>query len=514
MVRVGLWGTSDIEHLGDVLGTTIVAAELARRLPVMTPLAAAPLGYVGRSRFEATPAPAPLGVWSVEGVEDWADRLDLLVIGPGQIVHGDDGRLAPWYGMDAADLEARAPSRFFIEGLGAREGDLPVAWTGIGVEGPAHPELAARWRGGASSRALIAVRDEPSRAALRAAGVGADVEVVPDVSLVVARDLPVDGLADRVARLRAAGSFPVGDALVVHAAAGLAADVDALAAGVRVVCAERALTPVIVEAEPIAGDGRVAHALRVALPEAVSLPPSAGVDDVCAAVAWSAVVVGASRSLAVVATGYGRPAVVVDTQGRGGLADLFTRLGRPGAVVRDVAAVADACRDAIAAGVDDEAVAREVAALDAHLDAVAALVGDGAAVAIPTGPPSRSSSDAPASLDDERERYARATRALGTRLASQQAAFAARERELDRLLAMLGRELTEADIRFTRLWRKIHEGDRHYNWHKQRADGAEERVIELERRLRRYDRIPWRRAWNKARRTLAARSKTDSGGAA
>ena len=38
------------------------------------------------------------------------------------------------------------------------------------------------------------------------------------------------------------------------------------------------------------------------------------------------------------------------------------------------------------------------------------------------------------------------------------------------------KRLTENDIRFTKLWRKIREGDKHYNWQFNRAETAEEQV--------------------------------------
>jgi hypothetical protein len=58
-------------------------------------------------------------------------------------------------------------------------------------------------------------------------------------------------------------------------------------------------------------------------------------------------------------------------------------------------------------------------------------------------------------------------------MAAMQAAFAERERDLRAYIDAQARELVEKDIRFTRLWRRLHEGDRHYHWHLRRADEAE-----------------------------------------
>jgi hypothetical protein len=69
------------------------------------------------------------------------------------------------------------------------------------------------------------------------------------------------------------------------------------------------------------------------------------------------------------------------------------------------------------------------------------------------------------------------TRALAARLVAQHAAFAERERALLDLIEGLTREINEKDIRFTRLWQKLHKADRLYNWHINRADFYEELAV-------------------------------------
>ncbi len=63
---------------------------------------------------------------------------------------------------------------------------------------------------------------------------------------------------------------------------------------------------------------------------------------------------------------------------------------------------------------------------------------------------------------------------MAARLAAQHAAFAERERALLDLIEGLTREINEKDIRFTRLWQKLHKADRLYNWHINRADFYED----------------------------------------
>ena len=141
-------------------------------------------------------------------------------------------------------------------------------------------------------------------------------------------------------------------------------------------------------------------------------------------------------------------------------------------------------------------------------------------------------------MDDERERYARAARVLGRRMAEQQAAFVQRERDLEEWLREQATQIVEKDIRFTKLWRKLHEADRHYNWHKRRADQAgvvqdkmreeidwlkrlvEERDATIERQRRDirklsgglFGRLNW--LLIRARRKLFSRSRGGDGGSA
>jgi chromosome segregation ATPase len=167
-------------------------------------------------------------------------------------------------------------------------------------------------------------------------------------------------------------------------------------------------------------------------------------EDVCAVVAWSAGTIATSTALADLATAYGRPAVAIASIPVGEFAEAFRDAG----------------------GGDKDTLVHLRGQIDAHFDAIAALVTDVEA----TDPGSRK------------------VRSLTARLATQEAAASARERELEELLAQVTRRITENDIRFTKLWRKIRECDKHYNWQFNRAETAEERLRSLE------EEVEWLRA--------------------
>ena len=73
----------------------------------------------------------------------------------------------------------------------------------------------------------------------------------------------------------------------------------------------------------------------------------------------------------------------------------------------------------------------------------------------------------------------RADRALRIRLRDEERAAAEREQVLTEYTAALSNEIVSVGPRYTALWRKIHTGDRHYNWHRLRADRAEADVDKL-----------------------------------
>jgi polysaccharide pyruvyl transferase WcaK-like protein len=478
MVRIGLWGTFDVEHLGDVLVPRVLRTELRRRLPEADLRVASPLGYVGLNRYPNDPPAAPLGAWSEDRVDELARELDLLLIGVGSIVHGDDARLAPWYGLPPSELERFAPSRFFIEGLGKHEVDVPTAWFGVQVEPSVPDGIKARWREALPGRASVDVRDEPSRAALRQAGVERSVDVVPDLAFLLPRILTTPALSARIDRLRSSGAFPGDDeALLVQGGAAELEHVEAFADAVAELAAARSLTPVLVASEPIRGDVAFADALASRLPSARRLSRDAGIDDVVAAVAWSAGVVGRSRSLHVVAASYDRPAVLVDLDDAPGLADLTARVGTPERRVTSIGSIRQAYDAVVQRGSIAALVESVAASVDGALDRVASLATD-VEVRVDAPPVVQASS-----LADERERYAIATRSLAVRMAAAQAAFAERERDLRMYADAVNRELVERDIRFTKLWRRVHEGDRHYHFHKHRADDAELRIAHLEKEI-------------------------------
>jgi hypothetical protein len=190
----------------------------------------------------------------------------------------------------------------------------------------------------------------------------------------------------------------------------------------------------------------------------VGSPPRWSALERAAAIAQAAVYVGASPTGAAIASAYGRPSVWTGP----------TEHAPAFAVGVGGGSLAAAIQRARTHHPGEAAIAEQLAELDAALDELAKLL------------------DASVPADG------RTARVLRVRLREEERAAAQRERELADYNASLNNEIVSVGPRYTALWRKIHAGDRHYNWHRIRADRAEADVEKL---------------WNLHERRLTTRAK-------
>lgn len=378
-VRVALIGTFDVDNYGDHLFPRVAAHELGRRLPGAEVNAFAPFGWLHPTPLDDGRAASPLGPWSPERARQLAAAHHVVVVGGGELIHLNDPMLAPVYETTFAEMDRLAPSRFFVEGLGAeREADCPVVWHGVGVPWTPVGEAAGRLRAALAGRPYVTVRDRHSAQRLAAAGVETPVEVVPDSALLISRIMPPASLRGRLDRLRAVGGYPPGDrVLVVQGCDLLHPHVGAVAAAVAGWAGE----VVIVETGRCRGDGLFAAGLQRALPgvRLWRLPEGAAVEDLAAAIAGGELFLGSSLHGAITALTYGRPFVLLNLiddaklDGFGDLTELDRRVVHSAV---DIAGAVDAAlADPVPAGLVDWLQRR----LDRHFDRLAEIAAERAA---------------------------------------------------------------------------------------------------------------------------------------
>ena len=195
-LQVGLVGTFDVENYGDLLFPLIAETELAERL-----------GAVKLHLFSygaRTPDGWPFPVTSVTELPRLAAGLDGLLVGGGFLVRFDKG-VAPGYGPPPG---IHHPTGYWLSpALIALQHGVPVIWNAPGVDYEGLPAWAdPLMKLAFSSSAYIAVRDEPSRAALARFADPDRIEVVPDTAFGLARRSAAPP-APELERIREAGPY-------------------------------------------------------------------------------------------------------------------------------------------------------------------------------------------------------------------------------------------------------------------------------------------------------------------
>jgi polysaccharide pyruvyl transferase WcaK-like protein len=358
-LRIGVWGTFDVDNYGDHLFPRIAALELRRRLPDAEVRAYSPFGGLHPTRLDDGRWPVtPLGPWSAERVAELAGELDAVLVGGGELIHLNDRMLAPVYGVDGDEMERMAPSRYFVEGLGPLlEAACPVVWHGLGVPIEPTDEQALRLRDALGHRPYVSVRDEGSRARLAKAGVD-DVAVVPDSVLLLPRLLPRSPHRRRTVVIQGC------DLLVPYA--------DDVAAGLaRWWTRHPDHVPVLLETGRGRGDGDFADAIAPLLGRpSYRVPATASVEDIAAVIGGSAVFVGSSLHGSITALAYDRPFVVVDIAPEPKLEAFAASVGATCRLAR----TGDEIADALDAPMPSLPLASLQARVDEHFDRIAALV--------------------------------------------------------------------------------------------------------------------------------------------
>lgn len=372
---VAIWGTFDVDNYGDHLFPRIARRELGARIPGISVDAFSPFGWQHPTRLDDRSAPPvlPMGERTERRLDEVAARYDAVLVGGGELLHLDDRLLRHFYDVDPARLDAVRPSGWFLEALGAaREQRCPVLWHGLGVPFDLDDERALRVRAALAPRSALTVRDPHSADRLRAAGVDADIAIVPDSALVVDRLFPPAELDRRLARLRSAGAFPAGPALVLQGCDLLVPSAPAIAEALRPVLRDGEVEPVLVETGRCRKDGEFADALGVALGGGVKrVPATAEVADLVAVLAGAAAVVGSSLHAAVTALAFRRPFVVLNLGNESKLDGFGRQTGFEKHVIDDVAELAGALDTVRTQPPPEDRVTRLQTAVDAHFDGLA-----------------------------------------------------------------------------------------------------------------------------------------------
>lgn len=176
--QIGIFGTFDVQNYGDLLFPIIAEAELEERLGAVT---------LHRFSYHAkTPPQWPYQVTSLTELPQIAGKLDGVLIGGGFLIRFDK-KVAPAYEPPATTIHH--PTGYWLTpALIALQHGIPVIWNAPGMHRNEIPDWADPLMKMAFMRSsYVAVRDEPSRAALSRFANPDQVTVVPDTAFGLAR---------------------------------------------------------------------------------------------------------------------------------------------------------------------------------------------------------------------------------------------------------------------------------------------------------------------------------------
>jgi hypothetical protein len=175
--QIGLFGTFDVENYGDLLFPLIAEAELSKRL--------GPTKLHRFSYHAKTPPDWPYPVTSLTELPQMVSSLDGILIGGGFIIRFDKEVAL---GYESPSTAIHHPTGYWLTPtLIGLQHNIPVAWNTPGMD---RNEIPA-WADPLMKLALplcryIAVRDEPSRAALTHFIDKDQIALVPDTAFGIA----------------------------------------------------------------------------------------------------------------------------------------------------------------------------------------------------------------------------------------------------------------------------------------------------------------------------------------
>lgn len=307
-MRIGIFGTFDVENYGDLLFPLIAERELRQRLEDLQ-----------ISRYSYHEKDKRSWPYSVRSLTELINRprgirgLDCLLIGGGHLIRFDK-QVANEYGPPLPQIPH--PTGYWLSpALAGIFTGRPVIWNAPG----ASDELPG-WAHGLLSFALdnsayVSVRDASSAEALRKAGYQGPCSIVPDTVFALARHFPRESLRARVGGLLSGVGLKE-RYLVIQAAANMDALMRTLQSTVDLSAFDLLALPI----GPVLGD-EVSNTLRV-LPQAKILPAWPSPEEIAGIIAHSCGVIGVSLHLSITALVYGLPVLRPSTLSVGKYAPL------------------------------------------------------------------------------------------------------------------------------------------------------------------------------------------------
>jgi|GEM_PF-779640 len=293
-MRIGMFGTFDVENYGDLLFPLIAERELMQRLK-----------DVQLIRYSYNEKKESSWVYDVRSLADLEkdpakiQSFDCILIGGGHLIRFDKG-VANQYGPPLPQIPH--PTGYWLTpALAGIISGRPVIWNA-----PSSSDEFPAWAHGVltfvlSNSAYVSVRDQSSAEALRKAGYNGTSNIVPDTAFAVARHFPRESMRAQVDDLLS--SIGLGKKyIVIQAIPNLEQVITTLLSNNDFLSSFDILALPI---GPILGDD-ISH-IQSFLPQVKCFPVWPSPKEIAGIVAYSRGVIGVSLHLSITALAYGLP---------------------------------------------------------------------------------------------------------------------------------------------------------------------------------------------------------------
>ena len=308
-MRIAYFGTFDVENYGDLLFPLLARrrlAEFGAELVYVSPVGGPPVWA------DCVPTVPP------DALHD--EPLDGVILGGGNIVHAGAAGV-DHYRQDGLTW-LLAYSRLWVDSARlAAERGIPLCWNAPGVPQRFTAAVAPILSTAVRSAAYVAVRDQPSLANLRGAGVDGAVDIVPDSAFDVTELFADDALDEAYTHVFADRRRDLPErVLAVHLNARyLTGNALETARTLDQLAAVTGSSLLLVALGRCHGDGDVARSVAAHLDaDHVVIERPSSLREFVAAIARADGYVGSSLHGMITALAFGRPGIAVARETGGG----------------------------------------------------------------------------------------------------------------------------------------------------------------------------------------------------
>lgn len=361
--RVFQTGTFDVKNYGDLLFPLIANFRLNPWNIKLLPIS--PTGFA--TGWRDAVATAPIGAMLTE-----PNDIDAVLIGGGNIVHAEHWKVREY---ESAGVGKRAYAGLWLGAtLVAAMRDIPVAWNAPGVPVPLNAELEAA--NALRATDYVSLRDCSSGNFL-GRHKGVEFSVVPDTAIDVSHMWPRHALAPAFKALLERKAAPADTRFVtIHVKErSLDRDHAELAAAIEHFAHGHGLMPLLIAIGPCHDDHITARRIASHLKFAhVLLDEPLGLSEIAAAIAHSALFLGASLHGYITSAAYNVPGVIVAKPALPKFSGFLAHIERPQDLAHDWSAAFDLGAGQLAEGPAQRIPASISALVDAHWGRVRAAI--------------------------------------------------------------------------------------------------------------------------------------------